>query len=140
MVSQVGVHLFEARPAAVFVLNRVLFSFEDALGFPQETGTVGGVSAFRGRSTIVARSFVLRLIGPGSPVICPILPHLEEVRATAEENLFRPSMGFSKNQGLVAISKDLMDKRVQDVSSNEHGGRVAKAEEQSCHIAEDPVR
>ena len=81
----------------MFILNRVLVSLEDALRFSQEAGIVGGVSAFRGRSAIVTRSLVFRLVGPGSPVVCPIFPHLKEIRTAAEENFLCPSMGFSEN-------------------------------------------
>ena len=88
----------------------------------------------------MARSFVLRLVGPCSPVVCPILSHLEKIGTTAEEDFLRPSVGFLKNQDLIAVSEDLMDKGVQNVGSDEYGCRVAKAEERSCHIAEDPVR
>ena len=83
---------------------------------------------------------ILRLIGPSSPVVRPVFSHLKEIGATAEEDLLCPSVGLSKNQDLVAVSEDLMDKGVQDVSSDEYRCRVAKAEEQSCHVAEDPLR
>ena len=88
----------------------------------------------------MARSFILRLVGPCSPVVRPILSHLEEIGATAEEDYLCPSVGFSKDQDLVAVSEDLMDEGVQDVGSDEYGCRIAKAEEQSCHVAEDPLR
>ena len=94
MVPQVGVHLFKTRPLFVFILRRVLVPFEDALRFPQEASIVGGVSSLRGRSAVVTWGLVYRLVGPGSPVVGSIFPHLEKIGTAAEEDFLCPSMGF----------------------------------------------
>ena len=48
-------------------------------------------------------------------------------------------MSLSKNQDLVEVPEDLVDEGVKDVGSDEYGCRVTKAEEQSRHVAEDPL-
>ena len=87
----------------------------------------------------MVQSPVLGLVGPSSPIVRPIFSHLEEIGATTEKDILRPSVGLSKDQDLVAVSKDLMDEGVQVIGSDEYGCRVAKAKEQSCHVAEDSL-
>ena len=93
VVPQVGVHLFEAGPTLVVVLQWILLLLEDALGFSQKPSAVGSVSPFGWRSTIVAWGFVHRLVHPGGSIIGPILPHLEKVRAATEKDILSGQSG-----------------------------------------------
>ena len=48
-------------------------------------------------------------------------------------------MGLTENEDLVKISNNLMGEGVKDVGSDEDGGRVSKAEEESHYVAKDPM-
>ena len=95
VVPQVGVHLLKAGPTLMVVLQWILLSLEDALGFSQKSSAVGSISPFGWRSTIVAWGFIHRFVCPGGSVIGPILPHLEKIGTATEKDILGPAVGLT---------------------------------------------
>ena len=134
------VHLLQSRPRVPLALHGVLLFLEDTFRLAEEVCFVGGVGTLGGGATTAVLSPVSSLIGSSSPIVSPVLSHLQEVGATAEQDVPRPSMGFPKDKNLVTVPEEFVDEGVQKICSDKHRCSVPEAEKETRHIAEDSVR
>ena len=110
----------------MFIFQWTLFFLEDTLGFSQKAGAIRSISALGRRTTERAGVLIHGPIHSGSSIIGPILPHLEEIRAAAEKDVFSPAVGLAQDENLVTISQNFVGERVEDIGADEHGSGVAE--------------